>query len=55
MQKAYADNRMRDLTLEVRDHVFLKVSPMKDLLIFGKKEKLNPRFIGHFNILERGQ
>jgi len=37
----------------VGDHVFLRVSPMKDVLWFGKRGKLTPRFIGPFKILER--
>lgn len=31
--------------------VFLKVAPMKEVIRFGKKEKL--RYIGPFEILER--
>ena len=45
-QKSYADNRRRDLEFEVGDHVFLKVSPMKSVMRFGRKGKLNPRFVG---------
>ena len=30
-QKSYADNRRRDLELEVGDHVFFKFSPMKSI------------------------
>jgi hypothetical protein len=30
----------------VGDHVFLKVSPMRGVMHFGKKGKLSPRFIG---------
>ena len=33
--------------------MFLKVSPMKGVLMFDKKEKLAPRYIGPFKILER--
>ncbi|RVW37560.1 hypothetical protein CK203_073903 [Vitis vinifera] len=36
-QKSYADNRRRDLEFEVGDHVFLKVSPMKSIMRFGRK------------------
>ena len=33
--------------------VFLKVSPWKKILRFGRKGKLSPRFIGPYEILER--
>ncbi|RVW67492.1 Transposon Ty3-I Gag-Pol polyprotein [Vitis vinifera] len=51
--KSYADQRRRDLEFEVGDHVFLKVSPMKSVMRFGRKGKLSPRFVGPFEILER--
>ena len=35
------------------DHVFLKVSPMKSIMRFGRKEKPNPHFVGPFEVLER--
>ncbi|GJV58368.1 putative reverse transcriptase domain-containing protein [Tanacetum coccineum] len=38
---------------EVRDRVMLKVSPRKGVIRFGKRGKLNPRYIGPFKILER--
>ncbi|EOX94130.1 DNA/RNA polymerases superfamily protein [Theobroma cacao] len=52
-EKSYADNRRRDLEFQVGDHVFLKVSPTKGVMRFGKKGKLNPRYIGPFEILEK--
>jgi hypothetical protein len=52
-QKSYADLKRRILEFAVGDHVFLKVSPMKGVVRFGKKGKLSPRFIGPFEILER--
>ncbi|RVW23422.1 Transposon Ty3-G Gag-Pol polyprotein [Vitis vinifera] len=52
-QKSYADNCRRDLEFEVGDHVFLKVSPMNSIMKFGRKEKLSPRFVGPFEVLER--
>ena len=52
-QKSYVDNRKRDLEFEVGDYVFLKVSPMKSVIRFGRKGKLIPRFVGPFEILER--
>ncbi|GKF75541.1 hypothetical protein Tco_0224985, partial [Tanacetum coccineum] len=33
--------------------MMLKVSPRKDVIRFGKRGKLNPRYIGPFKILER--
>ena len=45
-QKSYADNRKRDLEFEVSDQVYLKISPMKGVMKFGKKGKLSPRYIG---------
>ncbi|XP_073151844.1 uncharacterized protein [Henckelia pumila] len=45
-QKSYADQRCRDLKFEVGDHVFLKVSPWKGVMRFGKKGKF-------FEILEK--
>ena len=42
-QKSYVDQRRRDLEYEAGDHVFIKVTPMKGQMRFGKKGKLNPR------------
>ena len=35
------------------DKVFLKVSPWRKILQFGRRGKLSPRFIGPYEILER--
>ena len=35
------------------DHVFLKVMPKREVVRFGKRGKLSPRFIGPFEVLER--
>ena len=37
----------------VGDKVFLRVSPMKAMMRFGKKGKLGIRYVGPFEILER--
>ena len=50
-QKSYADQRRRPLEFEVGDFVFLKVSPKKGIMGFGKKGTLAPRFIGPFEVL----
>ncbi|KAL5578044.1 hypothetical protein UlMin_019743 [Ulmus minor] len=52
-QKSYADKRQRPLEFQVGDSVFLKVSPFKGVIRFGKRGKLNPRYIGPYEILER--
>jgi hypothetical protein len=49
-QKSYVDNRRRPLEFEVGDRMFLKVSPIRGVMRFGKKGKLSPRFIGPFEI-----
>jgi hypothetical protein len=52
-QKSYADHRRRELSFEIGDFVYLKVSPMRDLHCFKVWGKLAPRFIGPFKILEK--
>ena len=41
------------MEFQVGDYVFLKVSPIKGVMRFGKKETLTSRYIGPFEILER--
>ncbi|PKA46734.1 hypothetical protein AXF42_Ash021520 [Apostasia shenzhenica] len=52
-QKKYFDTRHRKIEFSVSNLVFLKVSLMKDVVRFGKANKLNPRYIGLFEIIER--
>ncbi|KAK5773358.1 hypothetical protein PVK06_049664 [Gossypium arboreum] len=52
-QKSYADLKRKDIEYQVGDKVFLKVSPWKKVLRFGRKGKLSPRFIGPYEISER--
>ena len=33
--------------------MFLKISPFKEIMQFGKKGKLSPRYMGPFEILRR--
>jgi hypothetical protein len=52
-QKSYVDHRRRELSFEVGDFVYLKVSPMRGLHCFKVRGKLAPRFIGPLKILEK--
>ncbi|GJW89876.1 reverse transcriptase domain-containing protein [Tanacetum coccineum] len=52
-QRSYANIRWKPLEFQVGDRVMLKVSPRKSVIRFGKRGKLNPRYIGPFKILER--
>ncbi|WMV54817.1 hypothetical protein MTR67_048202 [Solanum verrucosum] len=45
--------RKKDLEFEVNDWVYLKISPMKGVMRFGKKGKLSPRYVGPYKILKR--
>ncbi|XP_071729181.1 uncharacterized protein [Rutidosis leptorrhynchoides] len=49
-QKMYADPRRRPMTFIVGERVYLKVSPWKGVIRFGKRGKLAPRYIGPFRI-----
>jgi hypothetical protein len=52
-QKSYTNHRRRELSFEVEDFVYLKVSPMRGLCHFKVRGKLTLRFIGPFKILEK--
>jgi hypothetical protein len=52
-QKSYADRRRRELSFEVRDCFYIKVSHMTGLRYFKVRGKLAPRFIRPFKILEK--
>ncbi|GJY14572.1 hypothetical protein Tco_0384994 [Tanacetum coccineum] len=41
------------MEFQVGDKVMLKVSPWKVVVCFGKRGKLNPRYVGPFNVLEK--
>ncbi|GKE49001.1 putative reverse transcriptase domain-containing protein [Tanacetum coccineum] len=52
-QKSYANKRRKPLEFQVGDKVMLKVSPWKGVIRFGKRGKLNPRYIRPFRILAK--
>ncbi|GJY78661.1 putative reverse transcriptase domain-containing protein [Tanacetum coccineum] len=52
-QKSYADLKHKPMEFQVGDRVMLKVSPWKGVVRFGKRGKLNPRYVGPFKVLEK--
>ncbi|GJX24685.1 hypothetical protein Tco_0230981 [Tanacetum coccineum] len=50
-QKSYADLKCKPMEFQVGDKVMLKVSPWKGVVRFGKRGKLNPRYVGPFKVL----
>jgi hypothetical protein len=47
------DKRRRDLSFEIRDFIYLKVSPMRGTRRFRVKGKLAPRYVRPFKIIDR--
>ncbi|GJR65297.1 putative reverse transcriptase domain-containing protein [Tanacetum coccineum] len=47
-QKSYTDRKRKPMEYEAGDRVMLKVSPWKGVMRFGKRGKLNPRYVGPF-------
>ena len=45
--------KRKDIRYEVDEKVFLKVSPWKKMVRFGKNGKLSPRFIGPYEVIEK--
>ncbi|GJT14485.1 putative reverse transcriptase domain-containing protein [Tanacetum coccineum] len=52
-QKSYADLKRKPMEFEVGDRVMLKVSPWKGVIRFGKRDKLNPRYVRPFKVLAK--
>ncbi|KAI3701923.1 hypothetical protein L6452_27412 [Arctium lappa] len=52
-QKSYADKKTRPIEFQVGDCVMLKVSPWMEIIRFGKRGKLIPRFLGPFTVIKR--
>nr|GFB83169.1 putative reverse transcriptase domain-containing protein [Tanacetum cinerariifolium] len=52
-QKSYADLKRKLMEFQVGDKVMFKVLPWKGVVRFGKRGKLNPRYVGPFKVLER--
>ena len=52
-QKSYVDMKRKDIRYEIGEKVFLKVSPWKKVMRFGRKGKLRPRFIGPYEVIDK--
>nr|GEX36569.1 reverse transcriptase domain-containing protein [Tanacetum cinerariifolium] len=44
-EKSYTDLKLKPMEFQIRDRVMLKVSPWKRVVRFGKRGKLNPRYV----------
>ncbi|GJZ70923.1 putative reverse transcriptase domain-containing protein [Tanacetum coccineum] len=51
-KKSHVDLKRKLMEFHVGDRVMLKVSPCKGVVRFGKRGKLNPRYVGPFKLLE---
>jgi len=52
-QKSYHDKKRKDIEFQAGDHVFLRVNPLTDVGRALKCQKLTPRFVGLFEIIEK--
>ncbi|GJS13758.1 putative reverse transcriptase domain-containing protein [Tanacetum coccineum] len=52
-QKSYADQKRKPMAFEDGDRVMLKVSSWKGVVRFGKRGKLNPRYVRPFRVLAK--
>nr|GEV25537.1 putative reverse transcriptase domain-containing protein [Tanacetum cinerariifolium] len=52
-QKSYTDLKRKPMKFEVEDRVMFKVSPWKGVVRFGKRGKLNPRYVEPFKVLAK--
>ena len=55
-QMSYYDKHHREMSFEIGEKAYLKVSPLRGVRRFGIKGKLAPRYVGPFTVLaKRGE
>ncbi|GJV64789.1 putative reverse transcriptase domain-containing protein [Tanacetum coccineum] len=52
-QKSYADLKRKPMEFKVGDKFILKVSPWKGVVRFGKRGKLNPKYVEPFKVWKK--
>ncbi|GJY97823.1 hypothetical protein Tco_0514733 [Tanacetum coccineum] len=52
-QKSYANLKRKLMDFQIGDNVMLKVSPWKGVVRFGKRGKLNPRYVRPFKVIKK--
>ncbi|XP_073270419.1 uncharacterized protein [Primulina huaijiensis] len=52
-QKSWVDLKRRPIELNMGEKAYVKVSSMRRVVLFSKAGKLNPRYVGPFEILEK--
>nr|GEV93038.1 putative reverse transcriptase domain, ribonuclease H-like domain, aspartic peptidase domain protein [Tanacetum cinerariifolium] len=52
-QKSYVNLKRKPMEFQVGDKVMLKVLPWKGVVRFGKRGKVNPRYVRPFKVLEK--
>jgi hypothetical protein len=52
-QKSYYDHHHQDVSYEIDEKAYLRVTPLKGVHRFGIKGKLAPRYVGPFPILAK--
>nr|GEX29756.1 putative reverse transcriptase domain-containing protein [Tanacetum cinerariifolium] len=52
-QKSYAYLKRKPIEFQIGDRVMLKVSPWKGVVRFGKRGKLNPKYVEPFKVLDK--
>ena len=52
-KNSYADLKRKDIQYEIDEKVFLKFSPWKKVMRFGRNGKLSLRFIGSYEAIKK--